>query len=141
MTTAGPAWAIGSTRTIGTEAMPRGLRDFVPAKMTSSMRAPRRVRADCSPSTQLIASLRFDLPQPLGPTTAAIPSPLKRNSVRSQNDLKPWSSTFLNFSTAVPLVMTLGGERSHTSGVCDKSKVLKAPDNVVAAERLPFVVC
>ncbi len=37
--------------------------------------------------------------------------------------------------------MTLGGERSHTSGVCGKSKVPKAPDNVVAAERPPFVVC
>src|SRR5271169_3967738 len=97
--------------------MPSGLRDLVPAKMTSSMRAPRRDFADCSPRTQLMASLRFDFPHPLGPTTAAIPPPLKRNSVRSQNDLNPWISTFLNFSTAVPLIMTLGGERSHTTGL------------------------
>ena len=31
--------------------------------------------ADCSPSTQEIASEMFDLPQPLGPTMAAMPSP------------------------------------------------------------------
>jgi hypothetical protein len=31
------------------------------------MRVPRRDFADCSPSTQLMASLIFDLPQPLGP--------------------------------------------------------------------------
>src|SRR5580704_18530927 len=81
-----------------TEAMPSGLRDLVPAKMTSSMRAPRRDLADCSPRTQLMASLRLDLPHPLGPTTAAIPPPLNLSSVRSQKDLKPWSSTFLSFS-------------------------------------------
>ena len=89
--------ATGSTSTIVTEAMPTGLRALVPAKMTSSMRPPRRLLADCSPSTQLMASLRLDLPQPLGPTTAAIPPPLKRSSVRSQKDLKPWSSTFFKF--------------------------------------------
>src|SRR5579871_3435333 len=92
-----------------TEAMPTGLRDLVPAKMTSSMRAPRRDLADCSPRTQLMASLRLDLPQPLGPTTAAIPPPLNLSSVRSQKDLKPWSSTFLSFSIESSLVETLGG--------------------------------
>ena len=49
-----------------------------------------------------MASLIFDLPQPLGPTMAAIPSPLKRSSVRSQNDLKPCTSTRLSFSKALP---------------------------------------
>ena len=31
------------------------------------MRAPRRLLALCSPSTQLMASLRLDFPQPFGP--------------------------------------------------------------------------
>jgi hypothetical protein len=60
-----------------------------PAKMTSSMRLPRRLFADCSPKTQLIASLRFDLPHPFGPTMAAMPAPWKRISERSQKDLNP----------------------------------------------------
>ena len=96
---AGISRACGSTRTMVTEAMPTGLRALVPAKMTSSIRAPRRVRADCSPKTQLMASLRLDFPHPLGPTMAAMPSPWKRSSVRSQNDLNPWSSTFFSLST------------------------------------------
>src|SRR5580704_13738930 len=91
-----------------TDAIPSGLRDLVPAKITSSIRAPRRLLADCSPSTQLMASLKFDLPHPLGPTTAAIPPPLKRSSVRSEKDLKPCSSTRFSFSKNVHLVL-LGG--------------------------------
>src|ERR1700674_964152 len=66
-----------------------GLRSRVPAKITSSMRDPRRVLADCSPSTQEMASAIFDLPQPLGPMMAAMPSPWNLRSVRSQNDLNP----------------------------------------------------
>src|SRR6266849_3118276 len=69
--------------------MPVGLRSRVPAKITSSMRDPRRVLADCSPSTQEIASAILDLPQPLGPMMAAMPSPWNLRSVRSQNDLNP----------------------------------------------------
>ncbi len=84
-----------------TEAMPIGLRSRVPLKMTSSMRAPRSSRADCSPSTQLMASLRLDLPHPFGPTTAAMPPPGKRISVFSQKDLKPSSSTFFSLSTTL----------------------------------------
>src|SRR5262245_20457404 len=73
--------------------MPVGLRSRVPEKMTSSIREPRRVFADCSPSTQEIASAMLDLPQPLGPMIAATPSPWNFSSVRSQNDLNPriWS--------------------------------------------------
>lgn len=41
---------------------------------------------------QLIASARFDFPQPLGPTTAVNPCPRKRSSVRSAKDLNPWIS-------------------------------------------------
>src|SRR5262249_38138327 len=81
-----------------TYAIPSGLRSFEPAKITSSIRVPRRVLADCFPRAQLLGSLRVGLPQPVGPTMAAIPSPLKRSSVRSQNDLNPCSSTRLSFS-------------------------------------------
>src|ERR1039458_2644108 len=78
--------------------MPSGLRSRVAAEITSSMRVPRRLLADCSPSTQQMASLMLDLPHPLGPTMAATPSPLNRSSVRSQNDLNPCISTRLSFS-------------------------------------------
>src|SRR6185437_2631826 len=53
--------------------MPSGLRVVLPAKMTSSSRCERRLRVLCSPKTQRIASTRFDLPEPLGPTTAVMP--------------------------------------------------------------------
>ena len=72
-----------------TDAMLNGFRSRVPAKITSSILEPRKVLADCSPSTQLMASLRFDFPQPLGPTMAAMPEPLNRISVFSKKDLKP----------------------------------------------------
>src|SRR3984885_4791569 len=100
------------------------------------MRAPRRLRADCSPSTQLSASLRFDLPHPLGPTTAAMPPPLNRNSVRSQNDLKPWSSTFLSFSKQHLNSHDNVVKRHHTNRDSDQSKVPSIPHNVFSS-RLP----
>src|ERR1700734_3804308 len=78
--------------------MPVALRSRVPAKMTSSILMPRRVLADCSPSTQVMASEMFDLPQPLGPTMAARPSPESCTSVRAQNDLKPRIWTFFSLS-------------------------------------------
>ncbi len=81
-----------------TSAIPVGLRSRVPAKMTSSMRTPRNVFADCSPSTQAMASEILDFPHPLGPTMAAMPSPGNLSSVRSQNDLKPRIWTFLSLS-------------------------------------------
>src|SRR6202789_3233012 len=81
-----------------TSAMPVGLRSRVPAKMTSSIFTPRRDLADCSPRTQVMASEMLDLPHPLGPTTAAIPSPESWTSVRSQKDLKPSIWTFLSLS-------------------------------------------
>ena len=92
----------GSTRVSDTSAMPVGLRSRVPAKMTSCMLTPRSSRADCSPSTQEMASEMFDLPQPLGPTMAAMPSPWKRRSVRSQNDLKPRICSFFSLSNVTP---------------------------------------
>ena len=84
-----PLYASGSISVSDTSAMPVGLRSRVPAKITSSMREPRRVLADCSPSTHEMASAIFDLPHPLGPMMAATPSPWNLSSVRSQNDLNP----------------------------------------------------
>src|SRR6185503_12211821 len=78
--------------------MPVGFRSRVPAKMTSSIRAPRRLLADCSPSTHEMASEIFDLPHPLGPMMAATPSPWNLSSVRSQNDLNPRIWSFFSFS-------------------------------------------
>src|SRR3954470_7906192 len=96
-------------RVRATSAMPVGFRSRVPAKITSSMRAPRRVRADCSPNTHEIASETFDFPQPFGPTMAAIPSPWNLSSVRSQNDLKPSIWSFFSLSTA----LSFGEERRN----------------------------
>ena len=70
-----PSYALGSINVSDTSAMPVGLRSRVPAKMTSSIREPRKVFADCSPSTHEMASAIFDLPQPFGPMMAATPSP------------------------------------------------------------------
>ena len=68
--------------------MPMGGRFSEPAKMTSSIPLPRSRRGDCSPITHRTASTTFDLPQPLGPTTAVIPS-WNVNTVRSTKDLNP----------------------------------------------------
>src|ERR1700728_2048003 len=93
-----------------TSAMPRDLRSRVPAKMTSSILAPRRLLADCSPNTQLMASLMLDFPQPFGPTMAAIPEPANFISVRSKKDLKPCISTRLSFcKIPSPSYYRLGG--------------------------------
>ena len=45
-----------------------------PWKITSSILAPRRIRARCSPSTHRTASDTLDFPQPFGPTMAVTPS-------------------------------------------------------------------
>src|SRR5581483_5503823 len=89
------------------------------------MRVPRRLLADCSPSTQLMASLMFDLPHPLGPTMAAMPCPLKRSSVRSQNDLKPCNSTRFSFSKAYTSPANRGS-CNHTKRAVGESKVPRA---------------
>src|SRR5712691_4813478 len=92
--------------------MPVGWRSGVPAKITSSMREPRRVLADCSPRTQEMASAIFDLPQPLGPMMAAIPSPWNLSSVRSQKDLNPKICSFFSFSNVYSL-----SRRHRSAGV------------------------
>ena len=78
-----------------TSAIFTALRAEEPWKITSSIFAPRNMRARCSPSTQRTASETFDLPQPFGPTTAVTPV-LKSISVSSANDLNPCNSSFVN---------------------------------------------
>ena len=91
----------GSIKVTLASAIPVGGRVPVPLKITSAMRSPRRLRALCSPSTQLMASAKFDFPHPFGPTTATVPSPNSRR-VRSANDLKPSSSIFFNLNKLEP---------------------------------------
>src|SRR5215470_9525925 len=78
------------SRKIVTSAALRSGRLCVPEKMTSSMAAARMLLCDVSPITQRRASSKFDLPQPLGPTTPVRPGSITR-SVGSTNDLKPQS--------------------------------------------------
>src|SRR5436189_1742007 len=56
--------------------------------MTSAMWPPRSARGPCSPSTQEMASTRFDLPEPLGPTMTLMPG-VNSREVLSAKDLKP----------------------------------------------------
>src|SRR4030095_4750666 len=77
-------------------ALPRGLRPSVPLKITSAISPPRSALADCSPSTQRIASETFDLPQPLGPTMAVTPG-RKLSEVLSGKDLKPRTVRFFKY--------------------------------------------
>ena len=67
------------------------------------MVVPRRLLADCSPSTHCTASQMFDLPEPFGPTIAVIRDG-SVTDVRSTNDLKPWISSFFrrNMNTFSP---------------------------------------
>src|SRR5215470_4412930 len=94
----------GSSIVIVTSANPIGGRFTVPLKMQSLMRPARRLLWLCSPSTQEIASTTFDFPHPFGPTMQVVPDPLIVTIVRSQNDLNPVISTFLNLSKVSPLV-------------------------------------
>src|SRR5579862_6171888 len=71
-----------------TSAIPSGLRDSFPEKITSSSERPRRLLLDVSPKPQRNASTRFDLPDPFGPTIAVTPSPTS-TTVGSANVLKP----------------------------------------------------
>src|ERR1700678_29397 len=69
--------------------------------MRSSTLFPRRRVGACSPSTHRIASTTFDLPHPLGPTTAVIPG-AKLIVVESRNDLKPSNSRLLRRMLSPP---------------------------------------
>src|ERR1019366_62488 len=77
-----------------TSAIPAAGLDSLPAEMRSSALLPRSRVGACSPSTHRIASTTFDLPNPLGPTTAVIPG-AKPIVVESRKDLKPNNSRLL----------------------------------------------
>src|SRR3546814_7337442 len=72
-----------------------GLRLVEPLKMTSVIDSPRRFLAELSPITQRTASMMFDSPQPLGPTTAAMLLG-KFTVVGSTQDLNPASLMHLS---------------------------------------------
>src|SRR6185312_11820525 len=81
---------------IATSALLRGGRLFEPEKITSSMEEARIDLYEDSPMTQRSASTRFDLPQPLGPTTPVSPGSI-RKSVGSTKDLKPSRRSRVSF--------------------------------------------
>ena len=60
----------------------------MPLKITSAISPPRSALADCSPSTQRIASSTFDLPQPFGPDHRSHAA-MEFRTVCGANDLKP----------------------------------------------------
>src|SRR5690348_16701857 len=76
----------------------------------SSLFFPRNWRMLCSPSTQRIASATFDLPAPLGPTTAVMPG-LNSSSVREAKLLKPSISNRLRYTVlfAPPFLVRQAG--------------------------------
>ncbi len=78
-----------------------GLRVLEPLKMTSVIDSPRRFFAELSPITQRTASMMLDLPQPLGPTTAAMLLG-KLTVVGSTKDLKPASLMLFSLMSACP---------------------------------------
>src|SRR5918998_3783752 len=82
-----------------------------PAKMTSCIDCPRTASGLCSPSAQSTASVMFDLPEPLGPTTTDTPG-AKSSRVRSGKDLKPFRVTDLRCMRA-PRSGLLGGLGLH----------------------------
>src|SRR4051812_20721490 len=76
--------------TTSTSASLRDGTPWPPAKITSCMVCPRMASGDCSPSAHSTASVMFDLPEPFGPMTTAMPGP-NSSRVRFGNDLKPLS--------------------------------------------------
>src|SRR4051794_38270236 len=84
-----------------TSAKSRAGRVAVPAKMTSSIPAPRIDLGELSPITQRIASSTLDLPQPLGPTTPVRPGST-RSSAGSTKLLKPLSFSRFICTTRPP---------------------------------------
>ena len=96
-----------------TSAMPSAGRLGVPAKITSAICPPRSARGPCSPSAQLIASTRFDFPEPLGPTITLTPG-MNSRTVLSAKDLNPriWiCRKNMRRDANSGLVLGRGGER------------------------------
>src|SRR5689334_17326169 len=82
-----------------------GLRLVEPLKMTSVIDSPRRFFAELSRITQRTASMMFDLPQPLGPTTAAMLLG-KFTVVGSTKDFNPASLMHLSRTLRQPSAQT-----------------------------------
>ena len=76
------------SRVSSTSAMPSRGRPAEPAKMTSSIDAPRRLEGAWEPSTHDRASAMLDFPEPLGPTMTLTPG-WNSSTVGSANDLNP----------------------------------------------------
>ena len=87
--------------TISTSAEERACTPCPPPKITSCIDWPRTASGDCSPIAHSTASVTFDLPEPLGPTTTDTPG-VKSSRVRSGNDLKPLSVIDLRCTSAAP---------------------------------------
>ena len=98
-----------------TSAAAVGRLSSLPLKITSSMRSPRRLRALCSPKTQVIASITLLLPQPLGPTMAVTPSS-NASSARSGKLLKPAISIWSNRINQNPTRQT---KKAAPTGILD----------------------
>src|SRR6478609_7701881 len=93
-----------------------------PAKITASMSAARSDLYEVSPIAQRSASTRFDLPQPLGPTTPVKPGSMTK-SVGSTKDLKPcrrrrviFISTHLCWQARIPLPGQYHGRQCRYPG-------------------------
>src|SRR5208282_1584209 len=105
------------------------------------MLLPRSRVGACSPSTHRIASTTFDLPHPLGPTTAVIPG-AKPMVVESRKDLKPSSSRLLRRMLPSPpphhhpseslSQSTLGGSRAPPARI---------PQHIVCRETASTARC
>src|SRR5512133_2745684 len=91
--------------TSSTSADERACTPLPPPKMTSC--------GDCPPIAHSTASVTFDLPEPLGPTTTDTPD-AKSSFVRSGNDLKPLRvSDFRCMGSSVVLEFVLVGGIQH----------------------------
>src|SRR3954463_878992 len=107
-----------SAKVIETSAIPSAGRESVPEKMTSVISPPRSALADCSPSTQMMASSTLDLPHPLGPTTQVTPR-WKLRTVLGAKDLKPMISSDWRYMRGC----SVGIERRQLHGGSARSKV------------------
>ena len=100
------------SRTNATSAKLRAVREPPPEKMTSSIAEARIFLYEFSPMTHLRASMRLDLPHPLGPTTPVNPGWI-RSSVDSQKLLKPRRRRRSNFMEDKSVIKKVGMQENH----------------------------
>ncbi len=98
-----------------TSARPSAGRFAVPAKMTSSILAPRSARAPWAPSTHATASTTFDFPEPFGPMTTVTPGS-RSIVVLSANDLNPFRVSVFRNTMSPTQGPTSGRERRGRTG-------------------------